>query len=73
MQAIEAEDLTKFEHIKKCRNTLTHEMFAFASSGVDFDVAEAFNESTLQNAIFRSPAIHRSSLIHPITPELTAK
>lgn len=44
MQAIEAEDLTKFEHIKKCRNTLTHEMFAFASSGVDFDVAEAFNE-----------------------------
>lgn len=44
MQAIGAEDMEKFEHIKKCRNTLTHEMFAFASSGVDFDVAEAFDE-----------------------------
>jgi len=30
-------------------------------------------KSTLQNAVFRSPAIHRSSLIHPATPKLTIK
>lgn len=42
--AIDDEDMEKFEHIKRCRNTLTHEMFAFASSGVDFDVAEVFDE-----------------------------
>ena len=42
--AIDDEDLEKFEHIKRCRNTLTHEMLTFASSGVDFDVTEAFEE-----------------------------
>ena len=44
MDAINDEDWKKFEHIKSCRNTLVHEMLAFASSGVDFDVAEAFEE-----------------------------
>lgn len=44
MGAIDKEDLQNFEHVKSCRNTLTHEMLAFASSGVDFDVAEAFEE-----------------------------
>ncbi|RAU17582.1 hypothetical protein DN062_12915 [Nitrincola tibetensis] len=44
MDAIDDEDLERFEHIKRCRNTLAHEMFTFASSGVDFDVAEAFEE-----------------------------
>jgi hypothetical protein len=44
MGAIGDEDLEKFEHIKRCRNTLSHEMLTFASSGVDFDVAEAFEE-----------------------------
>jgi hypothetical protein len=44
MGAINDKDLETFEHIKKCRNTLTHEMLAFASSGVDFDVADAFGE-----------------------------
>lgn len=43
MNAIEENDLERFEHIKKCRNTLAHEMLTFASSGVDFDVAEAFD------------------------------
>lgn len=43
MDAIDDEDVRKFEHIKRCRNTLTHEMFAFASNGVDFNVAEAFD------------------------------
>lgn len=43
MDAINNEDMRKFEHIKKCRNTLTHEMLAFTSTGVDFDVAEAFD------------------------------
>ncbi len=42
--AIDVEDLEKFEHIKRCRNTLAHEILTFASSGVDFDVAEAFEE-----------------------------
>jgi hypothetical protein len=42
--AINDEDLKKFEHIKKCRNTLVHEMLTFASSGIDFDVAEVFDE-----------------------------
>ncbi|OOE37584.1 hypothetical protein BZG06_16435 [Salinivibrio kushneri] len=44
MHAIDDKDLERFEHIKKCRNTLAHEMLTFASSGVDFDVAEAFEE-----------------------------
>ena len=44
MNAIDDKDLEKFEHIKKCRNTLAHEMLTFASSGVDFDVAGAFDE-----------------------------
>ena len=44
MHAIDDKDLEKFEHIKRCRNTLAHEMLTFASSGVDFDVAEAFEE-----------------------------
>jgi hypothetical protein len=44
MNAIDDNDLETFEHIKRCRNTLAHEMLSFASSGVDFDVAEAFGE-----------------------------
>lgn len=44
MEAIDDKDLERFEHIKRCRNTLAHEMLTFASSGVDFDVAEAFEE-----------------------------
>lgn len=44
MDAIDDEDLKKFEHIKRCRNTLAHEMLTFTSSGVEFDVAEAFEE-----------------------------
>lgn len=44
MNAIDDNDLVIFEHIKKCRNTLVHEMLTFASSGVDFDVGDAFNE-----------------------------
>lgn len=42
--AIDDKDLERFEHIKRCRNTLAHEMLTFASSGVDFDVSEAFDE-----------------------------
>lgn len=44
MSAIDDVDLERFEHIKRCRNTLAHEMLAFASSGLDFDVSEAFDE-----------------------------
>ena len=44
MDAINEKDLEKFDHIKRCRNTLTHEMLTFASSGVDFDVADTFDE-----------------------------
>ncbi len=44
MGAINDEDLKTFEHIKQCRNTLTHEMLKFASEGVDFDLAEAFDQ-----------------------------
>ncbi len=44
MYAIDDKDLEIFEHIKRCRNTLAHEMLTFASSGVDFNVAEAFEE-----------------------------
>ncbi len=44
MDAINDEDLEKFEYIKRCRNTLAHEMLMFTSSGVEFDVAEAFKE-----------------------------
>lgn len=44
MSALDDNDLEKFEHIKRCRNTLVHEMLTFASSGVDFDVGDAFNE-----------------------------
>lgn len=44
MNAIDDKDLETFEHIKRCRNTLVHEMLTFASSGVDFDVGDAFNE-----------------------------
>lgn len=44
MDAIDDKDLEKFEYIKRCRNTLAHEMLMFTSSGVQFDVAEAFKE-----------------------------
>lgn len=44
MHAIDDKDLEIFEHIKRCRNTLAHEMLTFASSGVDFNVTEAFEE-----------------------------
>lgn len=44
MDAIDDEDLEKFEHIKRCRNILAHEMLTFTSSGVEFDVAEVFKE-----------------------------
>lgn len=44
MNAIDDKDLERFEHIKRCRNTLAHEMLIFASSGVDFNVNDAFNE-----------------------------
>jgi hypothetical protein len=44
MGVIDNEDLEKFEHIKRCRNTLTHEMLQFTSSGVDFDVADTLEE-----------------------------
>lgn len=44
MTAINDKDLESFEHIKRCRNTLAHEMLTFASTGVDFDVADAFEE-----------------------------
>ncbi|MBV7600167.1 MULTISPECIES: hypothetical protein [Aeromonas] len=44
MTAIDDKDLESFEHIKRCRNTLAHEMLTFASTGVDFDVADAFEE-----------------------------
>lgn len=44
MRAIDDNDLKTFEHIKSCRNTLVHEMLTFTSSGVDFDIGDAFNE-----------------------------
>lgn len=44
VSAIDDSDVDKFEHIKKCRNELVHEMFTFASSGVDFDIQSAFDE-----------------------------
>ncbi len=44
MGAIDDKDLERLEYIKDCRNTLAHEMLIFASSGVDFDVAAAFEE-----------------------------
>ena len=42
--AIDNDDISKFEHIKKCRNTLAHEMLLFASDGVDFNVSDVFEE-----------------------------
>jgi len=44
MDAIDDKDLERFEYIKRCRNTLAHEMLSFASSGVDFNVDETLNE-----------------------------
>lgn len=44
MGAIDHKDIDRFEHIKKCRNTLAHEMLKFASSGVEFNVADSFQE-----------------------------
>lgn len=44
MNAIDDNDLETFEYLKKCRNILVHEMFTFVSSGVDFDLQDAFNE-----------------------------
>ena len=44
MNAIDDKDIERFEHIKRCRNTLAHEMLTFASSGVEFDVAEVLEE-----------------------------
>lgn len=43
-QAISDADIKSFEYIKKCRNTLAHGMLKFASSGVDFDLQQVFND-----------------------------
>jgi hypothetical protein len=43
-QAIDEKDLEKFENLKKCRNVLVHEITTYASKGVDFDVAQAFDD-----------------------------
>lgn len=42
--AIDNKDLERFEHIKKCRNVLVHEITTFASTGVDFDVSEVLDD-----------------------------
>lgn len=44
MDVIDSNDLKKFEEIKKCRNTLTHEMLRFTCEGVDHNVEELFND-----------------------------
>jgi hypothetical protein len=44
VNAIDDKDLERFEYIKRCRNTLAHEILTFASSGVDFNVAEVFDQ-----------------------------
>ncbi|MBN2069613.1 MAG: hypothetical protein JW739_08260 [Opitutales bacterium] len=44
MDAIDEKDFKKFKYINRCRNTLVHEMLTFASSGVDFDIAEVFRD-----------------------------
>jgi len=46
MKVIDDKDIEQFEYIKRCRNTLTHEMLTFASTGVDFDVPDVFNDMT---------------------------
>ena len=42
MNAIDATDITKFNDIRQCRNTLVHEMSAFVSSTVAPDIAGNF-------------------------------
>lgn len=42
--AINETDVERFEHIKKCRNTLAHEMLKFTSEELDFEVSEVFSE-----------------------------
>lgn len=42
--AINEKDLERFEYIKKCRNTLTHEMLKFTAEELDFEVSEVFSE-----------------------------
>ena len=37
-------DLEHFEYIKKCRNTLAHEMLKFTAEELDFEVSEVFSE-----------------------------
>ncbi|MDT4291920.1 hypothetical protein RO575_20340 [Methylomonas sp. MO1] len=44
MKAIDQNDFELFEYIKRCRNTLIHEMLQFASQGVDFDVNIVFDQ-----------------------------
>lgn len=44
MGAIDEKDIEVFEYIKRCRNTLVHEMQLFVSSGVDFEIADVFDE-----------------------------
>ncbi|MFC3114008.1 hypothetical protein [Cellvibrio fontiphilus] len=42
--AINEKDLERFEYIKKCRNTLAHEMLKFTAEELDFEVSEVFSE-----------------------------
>ena len=44
MQAIDQDDLESFEKIKRCRNSLTHEMLKFTCEGVEYDVEALFGE-----------------------------
>ncbi|MFD3282727.1 hypothetical protein ACE41O_06305 [Alteromonas macleodii] len=44
INAIDESDIEKFDHIKRCRNTLAHEMLRYASSGVDFKVGDVFDD-----------------------------
>ncbi len=44
MDAIVQDDLDKFEKIKKCRNSLTHEMLKITAEGIEPDVDILFTE-----------------------------
>ncbi|MBN1788734.1 MAG: hypothetical protein JW806_10135 [Sedimentisphaerales bacterium] len=44
MKAIDETDIQKFKEIKKCRNTLTHEMLKFIIEGINYDLTKLFSE-----------------------------
>lgn len=63
MDAINDQDMGRFEHVKKCRNTLTHEMLSFAVRLRGQVLRFALSENQVQINKTQGPALNVHGVI----------